>query len=228
MASYVAAGLDFIALRLQPGKNVRAMDPIRIVSPGTDAQLPLRMMQIGAGAKVGITLYVNGEGRYRTGSFPDAPIDFTKLIWDYAQNRSNYQELSLAAMATANGRAFITEYADRPSFDARATPAGSGMTSNTGLAAAYRHACPAADEPTPLPPYDAGHKPPYDAGADATSPTRTSPTRTSPTAATKMAARPTRASTRATAASHRIRRTLAGPPSRRSVTTSTLPSMASR
>lgn len=155
IASYVQAGLDFIALRLQPGKDVRAMAPIRIVSPGTDTSLPLRMMQIGAGAKVGITLYVIGEGRYRSASFPEAPIDFDKLIWDFNQARSNYQELSQSAMATNDGRSFITEYADRPSFDANAPPPRSGAASNTGLASAYKSACPTYGEPVP-PRQDAG------------------------------------------------------------------------
>ena len=142
IAAYVADGYDFIAMRLQPGKDVRAMQPIRIVSPGTDLSMPLRLMQIGAGAKLGITMYIIGEGRYRTtGNFPDAPIDFSKLIWDYGQNRSNYQELSLKAMAEQEGRAFITEYADRPSFDPSDVPRA-GMTSNTGLLAAYAQVCP--------------------------------------------------------------------------------------
>lgn len=168
IASYVEAGLDFIALRLRPGLDARAMAPIRIVSPGTDTALPLRMMQIGAGAKVGITLYVIGEGRYHTASFPDVPIDFDKLIWDYGQSRSNYQELSLAAMASNDGRGFITEYADRPSFDMSAGAASSGMTSNTGLAAAYKAACPTYGTTRP-PVEDSGiiDPPPVDAGIDA-------------------------------------------------------------
>ncbi|MBS2018421.1 MAG: DUF2330 domain-containing protein [Deltaproteobacteria bacterium] len=140
IAAYVTEKYDFIAMRLQPGKDVRAMQPIRIVTPGTDLSMPLRLMQIGAGAKLGITMYIIGEGRYRTTGFPDVPIDFSKLIWDYGQNRSNYQELSLAAMAKENGRAFITEYSDQPSFDPNAT-ARVGMTSNTGLLAAYAQAC---------------------------------------------------------------------------------------
>jgi hypothetical protein len=167
--SYIDAGLDFIALRLLPGKDVRSMEPIRIVSPGTDIALPLRMMQIGAGAKVGITLYVIGEGRYHTASFPDVPVDFTKLLWDGNVNRSNYQELSQAAMASENGRAFITEYADRPSFDAYAPPPAAGATSNQGLASAYRALCPTYGEPNPKP-YDAGNVDPLvDAAADASS-----------------------------------------------------------
>ena len=165
--SYVDAGLDFIALRLLPDKDVRSMDPIRIISPGTDIALPLRMMQIGAGAKVGITLYVVGEGRYHPASFPDVPIDFTKLFWDFGQSRSNYQELSQTAMAAENGRGFITEYADKPSFDAYAQPPAAGAASNQGLASAYRSLCSTYGEPTLLP-RDAGPLGPLvDAAADA-------------------------------------------------------------
>lgn len=64
--SYVAEQFDFIAPRLRPGKDVRSMEPIRIVSPGADPSLPLRLMQIGAGSSVGITLWVITEGRYHT------------------------------------------------------------------------------------------------------------------------------------------------------------------
>ncbi|MBS2019241.1 MAG: DUF2330 domain-containing protein [Deltaproteobacteria bacterium] len=166
IASYVQMGYDFIALRLRPGReDVREMEPIRIVSPGTDTSLPLRLMQIGAGSKVGITLYVIGEGRYRTASFPDVPLDTSKLFWDPYANRSNYQELSIATMATENGRAFITEYADRPSFDPSAT-GGSGMTSNTGLKAGYVAACkPGATLPAPAPNGTTTPTGPDDAGA---------------------------------------------------------------
>jgi len=139
--SYVSEKLDFIALRLRPGQDVRSMDPIRIVSPGADPSLPLRLMQIGAGAKIGITLWVISEGRYHTGNFPDAAIDFTKLIWDGAQQRSNYQELSQKAMATGEGRAFITDYADRPSVKITGATPQSGMLGNPGLGDAFFTTC---------------------------------------------------------------------------------------
>ncbi|MCA9590309.1 MAG: DUF2330 domain-containing protein [Myxococcales bacterium] len=143
IAEFVQNGFDFIALRLRPFARVRAMQPIRIVSPGADTTMPLRMMKIGAGAKLGITLWVIGEGRYHAApKFTNAPIDFDKLIWDFNQSRSNYQELSAAAMATDGGRGVITEYADKPSFDltGRSAPQ-SGMTQNLGIADAYYAAC---------------------------------------------------------------------------------------
>lgn len=164
IADYVKNGFDFIALRLRPASDVRAIEPIRIVAPGADPTLPLRLMQIGAGANLGITLWVIGEGRWHTKNFPDAVIDFSKLIWDSAKSRSNYQELSFAAMAKENGRAILTEYADRPNLNPNAPQPQPGQMANVGLASAYRVAC----VKQPLPPVrDAG---PLDAGAPDASP----------------------------------------------------------
>lgn len=163
IADYVRNGFDFIALRLRPDSDVRAIEPIRIVAPGADPTLPLRMMQIGAGASLGITLWVIGEGRWHTKNFPDAVIDYEKLIWDFAKNRSNYQELSFEAMAKDNGRAFLTEFSDRPNLDPNAAQPAAGQMSNVGLASAYRTAC-VKGAVTPPPP-DAG----VDAAKDASS-----------------------------------------------------------
>ena len=140
--AYTNEGFDFIALRLQPGQGVRAMKPVRIVTPGADLSLPLRMVAAGVGANVGITLYVISEGRYHPQNFPDVTVEDTKLVWDYTQNRSNYQELSIAAMAAGEGKGWLTEYANRPSLMASGyaasyrTPAG-----NPGLFDAYVASC---------------------------------------------------------------------------------------
>lgn len=99
IAAYVSEGFDFIALRLQPGKGVQAMKPVRVVTAGADPTLPLRMVAAGAGARVGITLFVVSEGRYEAHSpFFNAVIDDSKLVWLHAIGRSNYQDLSQALM----------------------------------------------------------------------------------------------------------------------------------
>lgn len=157
IAQYVQNGFDFIALRLQPSQQERQIEPIRIVSPGADPSLPLRLMQIGGGPKIGITLYVIGEGRYVTKNFPEASPPIDKLIWDNAQNRSNYQEISLRKMEEADGRTFITEYAKKPDFSELGAPPpipGSSMTGNPALGAAYAQACGPQVPQRPLPPLD--------------------------------------------------------------------------
>lgn len=113
LRAYVASGFQFMALRLRPNEGVQALRPVRVVIPGTEVTLPLRMAVAGAGKSVGLTLFVLGEGRYAPQNFPTASIDFSRLVWDYAQSRSNYQSLSLDAMARESGRSWVTEFSNR-------------------------------------------------------------------------------------------------------------------
>ena len=112
IAAYVAGGFDFIALRLQPGVGVQAMQPVRVVTQGADVTLPLRMVAAGVGAQVDVTLYVVGEGRYEAAPpFTNAVVDDSSSLWFHTQGRSNYQELSQSLMAQNGGRTWLTEYA---------------------------------------------------------------------------------------------------------------------
>jgi MYXO-CTERM domain-containing protein len=107
--SFTRAGFDFIALKLAPGEGVQAMEPVRVVTSGADPSLPLRMIAAGAGANVGIELFVLSEGRYHPQNFPDATIDFTQLAWDPTASRSNYEELAATALAANGGTGWLTE-----------------------------------------------------------------------------------------------------------------------
>lgn len=108
---YVAEGFDFIALRLQPGKGVSQMTPVRVVSPGASTSIPLRMVAIGTGANVPIVLYVIGEGRWQTQNFPAVEVDEGLVTWDFATNTSNYADVRSVALAKEGGRGFLTAYA---------------------------------------------------------------------------------------------------------------------
>jgi hypothetical protein len=98
--AYVAQGLDFVALKLRPGANVDAMRPVRVIEPGADPSLPLRMISAGTGSHVGLTLWVISEGRYQPQNFPNVTVDFTQLAYDVLASRSNYAELRAAALAS--------------------------------------------------------------------------------------------------------------------------------
>ena len=145
--AYTKEKLDFVALRLRPGQGVRAMRPVRIVSPGADPMLPLRMVAAGIGAKVGLTLYVLSEGRYRPQNFPEGKIDETKLVWNTQTSRSNYQELSAAVMAGGGDRTWLTEFAGKP-----VTNGGSFISATTTLYDAYYGSCQNGTRPDPGPP----------------------------------------------------------------------------
>jgi Uncharacterized protein conserved in bacteria (DUF2330) len=109
--AYVAEGFDFIALRLQPGQGVRAMKPVRVVSPGASPTLPLRMVAAGTGATVGITLFVIGEGRWATKNFPNGTVAVERLSWDFLTSESNYGLLREEALAAGDSRTWLTTYA---------------------------------------------------------------------------------------------------------------------
>lgn len=111
--AYVQEGFDFIALRLLPGKGVRQMKPVRVVSPGAGPVLPLRMVAAGTGPQVAITLFVIGEGRWETKNFPNAMVPREQLSWDFTTSQSNYAVLRQAALAANGGVTWITAFAQR-------------------------------------------------------------------------------------------------------------------
>jgi hypothetical protein len=137
--AYTSEGFDFIALKLRPGYGVQAMQPVRVITPGADPALPLRMVAAGVGAHVGIVLFVLSEGRYHPQNFPDATIDFTQLTWDPNTNMSNYEPLAVAAMAAGGGRSWLTE-SSAPA-DLSNSYCGYSGGNNPPLGMAYKCAC---------------------------------------------------------------------------------------
>ena len=107
--AYVADGMDFLALRLSPGKGVSSMRPVRVTTPGGGPVLPLRMVAAGTGAKTAITLWVVSEGRYEPQNFPSFQIDPASLVWDWDASRSNYSELRAAGFAAGAGLGWLVE-----------------------------------------------------------------------------------------------------------------------
>lgn len=142
IAAYVNEGFDFIALRLQPGQSVHSMQPVRVVTQGADARLPLRMVAAGVGAQVGITLYVISEGRYEAKSpFFNVLVDDSRLVWQRAQSRSNYQELSQQLMQSHNSRTWLTEFSGttslKPSPYGGVGNCGGGPNGGAGIATTF-------------------------------------------------------------------------------------------
>jgi MYXO-CTERM domain-containing protein len=139
IAAYVADSFDFIALRLQPGQGIAAMQPVRVVSAGADPTLPLRMVAAGVGTDVSILLYVISEGRYEAANFNNTEVDFSQLSWNKSTNTSNYATLVQNAMTSGDGRNFTVEFAGpmfsnessflQPSFT---TVYGQAVTSSNG------------------------------------------------------------------------------------------------
>src|SRR5262249_2865358 len=109
ISAYVYEGFDFLALKLLPGKDVAAMKPVRITTPGAGLALPLRMIAAGVGVTTPLTLWVFGEGRYEPTNFPTFTITEKALTWDWATSSSNYKALRQAGFNLTNGEGWLLE-----------------------------------------------------------------------------------------------------------------------
>ena len=113
IAAYVSEGFDFIALRLLPGQGIASMQPVRVVTPGADLTLPLRMVAGGVGSDVAILLFVISEGRYEAANFNNTEVDFSSLSWSKSTQGSNYNDLVQKAMTQGDGRNFTIEFSGK-------------------------------------------------------------------------------------------------------------------
>lgn len=146
--SYVSEGFDFIALKLAPGKDVQAMKPVRVVQQGANPTLPLRMVAIGTGANVALTLFLIGEGRWEAKNFGNVVAPSDLIAWDFATQSSNYGELRQKALEQNAGATWLTSFAFQGSllsklpaqfsFTGSRTygPPGTGISADT-IATAY-------------------------------------------------------------------------------------------
>ncbi len=123
---YETEGFDFIALRLIPGEGVRQMQPVRVVSPGASPVLPLRMVSAGTGAKVAVTLFVIGEGRWAAQNFPSVAVTGDDVSWDFSSASSDYASVRTAALAQGAGNAWLTSYSRQAGLLSQIYSAGRG------------------------------------------------------------------------------------------------------
>lgn len=125
---YIAEGFGFLVIKLVPntaGDN--RMVPIRIGFDGASPSLPLRMIAAGSGAKVGIKLFVMGDGRWEAKNFPNEEVKTASLVWDWAAMGSNLGSLEIGLIDKHAGKVFVTETSE----DLSKTSIVSGLPAGT-------------------------------------------------------------------------------------------------
>lgn len=109
---YVELRMDFAALRLRPGVGVQQMTPVRVVVPGYNPVLPLRMIAAGTADATGISLMVFAPSQVQAQNFPNGTLEPRELSWDWAHPTDPAQDY-LDAFARRNrevgGRLWLTE-----------------------------------------------------------------------------------------------------------------------
>jgi len=107
---YVDASMSFVVLRLSPDAGVAQMQPVRVTTPGTHVTFPLRMVAAGVGESVSLELFLIAEGRWEAQNFPNAEVPEDLLTYDQGTNTFNYDALAEAALASGDGRTWLTEF----------------------------------------------------------------------------------------------------------------------
>jgi hypothetical protein len=107
--AYVAQGFNFLALKLIPGADVHAMQPVRVTSKGASVSLPLHMVAVGTGPVTGISIWVVADGRWEPQNFPTFTITDSELAWDWNTSSSNYETLRVQIEAAFGGRGWQIE-----------------------------------------------------------------------------------------------------------------------
>lgn len=113
ITAYQQEGFAFLAMQLQPGEGVNAMQPVRVTAPGASLGMPLRMVAAGTGVLTPITLFVVGEGRYETDNFPNLVFDPTPIVFHWDDYTSNYDQLLKGLFQSSNGFGWLTQSAGR-------------------------------------------------------------------------------------------------------------------
>lgn len=111
MEYYIGLEHAFVIMRLQPGQDVSAMQPVRVRYPGFMGTFPLRMVVVGAQGVLDLALWVVAEQRYDAQNYGTVTIDESRLTWDWNTNLSNYSELFDATVEENGNRAWVAEFA---------------------------------------------------------------------------------------------------------------------
>jgi hypothetical protein len=107
---YIKEKMVFLAMKLQPKKEVKDIVPIKMTYKSTKPMIPLRLTAVAANPNMVVLTWILSKQQaepenYAVVKVPDDDIVFT------AFGGSNYAQLSAQELAKQKGRAFITEYA---------------------------------------------------------------------------------------------------------------------
>jgi MYXO-CTERM domain-containing protein len=113
LASYLEEGFLFGAVKLTGGADVDEIHPIVLRMPIMEACIPLRLTRIAAVEDMDVRSFFLGAARTVPQNYRHVLINQVKIDWTPGALASNYKEIITQAVdaPTADGRAFVTEFA---------------------------------------------------------------------------------------------------------------------
>ena len=110
IAPYLAAGHNFVALRLSSGNTTGDLEPLAMRYQGTTPAIPLHLTSVAAEEDMPITTYVLGDSRAVPQNYLHVRINYAAIDW-FNWWTPNYNDVVTRAADQAGGHAFATDYA---------------------------------------------------------------------------------------------------------------------
>jgi len=107
---YIKEKMVFLAMKLQPKKEVRDIVPIKMTYKSTKPMIPLRLTAVAANPNMLVLTWILAKSQAEPENYAVVKVPDNDIIF-FPFGNSNYQQLANQRLAEQKGRAFVTEYA---------------------------------------------------------------------------------------------------------------------
>jgi hypothetical protein len=107
---YIQEKMVFLAMKLQPGKQVRDIQPVKMTYKSVKPMIPLRLTAVAATPNMVVLTWILSKMQAVPENYGIAKVADSDIVFS-GFGGSNYSQLAGQRLADFKGRAFITEFA---------------------------------------------------------------------------------------------------------------------
>ncbi len=110
MQPYASEGMVFLAMKLQPEKNVQDIAPVKMTYKSTKPMIPLRLTAVAANPNMGVLTWIFASSQMESENYKKLTIKDDAIVFQMFGGH-NYLQLVADENRKVNGHGFVTEYA---------------------------------------------------------------------------------------------------------------------
>ncbi|HLA44601.1 MAG TPA: DUF2330 domain-containing protein [Aggregatilineales bacterium] len=110
---YIDEDMVFLAMKLQPDQGVQDIQPVVMTYASTRPMIPLRLTAVAANPNMTVATWIFADSQAFPFNYAHPVIDDSDIRFDFVTYNNNYQILLDQTIDLYDGRAFVTEYAQR-------------------------------------------------------------------------------------------------------------------
>jgi len=110
VAVYVKEKMDFLAMKLQPQKEVKDIQPVKMTYRSSKPMIPLRLTAVAANPDMAVVTWILAKSQAEPENYAAINIPDDQIVFGMFNN-TNYTTLVSQAADQHEGHAFVTEFA---------------------------------------------------------------------------------------------------------------------